>query len=99
LQGEGVQLLYLTVLRRAIEIKGGEEPLAKALGVGRVRVTLWKTGRLPIPEYIFMALVDVVLRDDVTRAAQDRRQLPRPRTVRRPSTFSADKLLSLIKRA
>jgi hypothetical protein len=38
---------------------------------------LWLSGRATVPEWVFLVAVDLVVRDDLVRAAQDRRAAPR----------------------
>jgi hypothetical protein len=38
---------------------------------------LWLSGRATVPESVFLVAVDIVMRDDLARAAQDRRAAPR----------------------
>jgi hypothetical protein len=38
---------------------------------------LWLSGRATVPEWVFLVAVDLVVRDDLARAAQDRRATPR----------------------
>jgi hypothetical protein len=69
--------LRLTVLRRAAEISGGSSQLRARLGVESHALELWLSGRATPPESVFLLAVDLVLRDDIARAAQDRRTAPR----------------------
>ena len=71
------------VLRRAVDIEGGDAALAAKLGIGVARIGLWRMGRIPVPDAVFLQLVDIVLRDDLARSSQDRRQAPRPRSAER----------------
>jgi DNA-binding transcriptional regulator YdaS (Cro superfamily) len=65
------------LLARAIEIAGGSSKLCDSLGVEEHALNLWLAGRATPPQRIFLALVDIVLADDLNRAAQDRRRAPR----------------------
>jgi hypothetical protein len=69
--------LRVTVLRRAADIAGGPAPLRERLEVDEHSLELWLSGRATVPEWVFSLAVDMVLRDDVERAAQDRRTAPR----------------------
>ena len=40
-------------------------------------VKLWIDGKARLPERIFLKAADIVLEDDIARAAQDRRAAPR----------------------
>lgn len=72
-----VLTLQPTLLRRAAEITGGAEELCEYLGVSPARLELWQTARLRLPDPVFLKAVDLILRDDIARAARDRRQQPR----------------------
>ena len=69
--------LRMTVLRRAADIAGGSSALQQRLQVEQHALELWLSGRATVPEWVFVAAVDVVVRDDIARAAQDRRAAPR----------------------
>ena len=69
--------LRMTVLRRAMDIAGGSSALQQRLGVEQHALELWLSGRATVPEWVFMLAVDLVVRDDISRAAQDRRASPR----------------------
>ena len=69
--------LRVTVLRRAADIAGGSAALQQHLNVEQHALELWLSGRATVPEWIFLLAVDLVVRDDITRAAQDRRTSPR----------------------
>lgn len=69
--------LRMTVLRRAADITGGSSALQQRLNVEPHALELWLAGRATVPEWVFMLAVDLVLRDDIARAAQDRRAAPR----------------------
>ena len=69
--------LRRTVLRRAAEIAGGTAQLSEKLNLEQHRLELWIAGRATAPHWVFLLAVDLVLRDDMARAAQDRRSTPR----------------------
>jgi len=69
--------LRVTVLRRAADITGGSSALQQRLNVEPHALELWLSGRATVPEWVFMLAVDLVVRDDIARAAQDRRAAPR----------------------
>ncbi len=69
--------LRMTVLRRAADIAGGSSALQQRLGVEQHALELWLSGRATVPEWVFMQAVDLVVRDNIARAAQDRRATPR----------------------
>jgi DNA-binding transcriptional regulator YdaS (Cro superfamily) len=66
--------LKARLLRRACDIAGGRERLATRLGVEVHALEFWMSGRATPPERVFLSVVDMVLDDDIARAAQDRRQ-------------------------
>jgi hypothetical protein len=69
--------LRVTVLRRAADIAGGSAALQQRLNVEQHALELWLSGRATVPEWVFLLAVDLVVRDDLARAAQDRRTSPR----------------------
>ena len=69
--------LRMTVLRRAADISGGTSALQQHLRVEQHALELWLSGRATVPEWVFVLAVDLVVRDDIARAAQDRRSSPR----------------------
>ena len=69
--------LRLTVLRRAAEIAGGSAALHGRLNVEPHALELWLSGRATVPDWVFFLAVDIVVHDDMARAAQDRRAAPR----------------------
>jgi hypothetical protein len=69
--------LRVTVLRRAADIAGGSAALQQRLNVEQHALELWLSDRATVPEWVFLLAVDLVVRDDITRAAQDRRTAPR----------------------
>ena len=72
----------MVLLRRAAEIAGGRAALCEYLGVSDARFELWVAGRIRLPDPIFLVAVDLVLRDDVTRASTDRRRRVRDQASR-----------------
>lgn len=73
------------LLKRAAEIAGGTVRLCEYLHVSGQRLDLWLSGGEQLPDDAFLMIVDMVLRDDMARALDDRRQRPRsdsgPRTA------------------
>lgn len=65
------------LLARAMEIAGGRGELVSLLNVEDHAFGLWLAGRATLPDRVFRALVDLILEDDIARAAQDRRAMPR----------------------
>jgi len=73
----GVLALQPTLLGRATQIVGGTEQLCEYLGVSEARLKLWFSGQGRLPDPIFLKAVDLILRDDIARAAHDRRRQAR----------------------
>jgi DNA-binding transcriptional regulator YdaS (Cro superfamily) len=72
------------LLSRALEICGSWSTLCIRLGVSEHSLTLWLEGRAELPARIFLKAADMVLEDDVVRAAGDRRKEPRLEPDPRP---------------
>ena len=49
------------MLSRAAELVGGENVIAKRLGVTPARLDLWLAGAETIPMWVFLELVDILL--------------------------------------
>jgi hypothetical protein len=62
------------LLERAAAILGGMDILQRRLGADSIQLQRWREDRARLPEPIFLYLVDIVLRDDVARARNDRRR-------------------------
>jgi hypothetical protein len=69
--------LQARLLGRAAEICGGWSALCARLGVEGHSLKLWVEGKARLPERVFLKTADIVLEDDIARAAQDRRVAPR----------------------
>ena len=52
--------VYARTLRRAAEIKGGEDPLAKHLGVSPNQLSIWINDLVTPPSGIFVVAADIV---------------------------------------
>ena len=65
------------LLARAVEIAGSEGMLCTILGVDPHRLRLWLSGRATVPADELHRVIDLILEDDIARAAQDRRSHPR----------------------
>jgi hypothetical protein len=55
------------LLQAAAEIAGGEAALAKHLNVGELLMRAYMEGRRPLPDFLLLRAVDIVL-DNVNRA-------------------------------
>jgi len=64
-------------LERAITIAGGAKELRRRFNLADHQLEFWLRGRAGIPDSVFDAAVDLILEDDIARAAQDRRDGPR----------------------
>jgi hypothetical protein len=67
------------MLKRAAEICGGDSVLCAKLGVSAFKLRAWIEGNSELPDNVFLIAADIVLEDDIARAAQDRRTNPRTR--------------------
>jgi len=65
------------LLKRATEICGGFGALALRLAVSELQLKSWSNGNTRLPDQVFLRVADIVLEDDIARAAQDRRINPR----------------------
>jgi len=65
------------LLKRGLEICGGSTALCVRLGVSNHALLLWVDGAAQLPQRAFKQLTDIVLQDDVARAAGDRRKRAR----------------------
>jgi len=72
-----VRTLQPKLLARAVEIAGSEGMLCTLLGVDPHRLRLWLSGRATTPADELHQVIDLILQDDIARAAQDRRGHPR----------------------
>lgn len=58
------QALYRRTLRRALEVAGGQSALRAKLAVSDTHLSSWLQGAQPIPEQVFLQLVDIVVRPE-----------------------------------
>lgn len=70
------------ILKRAAEICGGYSVLCARLGVSEWRLRSWLDNEAALPDQAFLVAADIVLEDDIARAAQDRRLNPRAALTR-----------------
>jgi hypothetical protein len=85
----GVLEMQPTLLKRAAQITGGYAQLCEYLGVSEARLKLWLASSVRLPDPIFLKAVDLVLQDDIARAAHDRRQQPREAPARKARAGSS----------
>lgn len=69
--------LQVSLLNRAQQIVGGRRDLREFLGVSDECLAFWLASRVRLPDALFLKIVDLVLRDDIARASDDRRHRPR----------------------
>ena len=65
------------LFRRAIAIVGDAQKLCTRLQVDPHSLQLWQEGRATSPGWVLQLVIDLIVEDDLARAAQDRRQQPR----------------------
>jgi len=53
---------HTRTLRRAVEVAGGPEPLAAALGVALPDLAAWMAGARRLPTEVFLRALDLVAR-------------------------------------
>ena len=66
--------VHVKVVLRAAEIRGGAEPLSRALGVPLREVQSWMRSEAPLPECVFAKLLDTIVEDalrDLARPTDD----------------------------
>jgi hypothetical protein len=71
--------LEAKLFRRAVEIAGDAQKLCTKLHIEAHALQLWMAGRATPPGWVLHAVIDLIVDDDLARAAQDRRQQPRCR--------------------
>lgn len=57
----GDQRLYKRALDNAVQAAGGEEALRDYLQVNETTLRTWLTGLKPIPEQVFLKVIDLLL--------------------------------------
>ena len=72
--------VYRRTLARAIEIAGGEEPLARFLACTPAEIAKWTTGESNPPMPFFLAMVDITAANALTAMALE--NLPAARARR-----------------
>ena len=72
--------VYRRTLARAIEIAGGEEPLARFLACTPPEIAKWTTGESNPPMPFFLAMVDIAAANALTATALE--NLPAARARR-----------------
>ena len=65
------------LFKRAVEIAGDVQKLCTKLHIDTHSLQLWMEARATAPGRILQAVIDLIVDDDLARAAQDRRHQPR----------------------
>jgi len=60
----------LKLLRAAAEILGGEEALARRMDIGQILLRAYMQERRPMPDFLLLRVVDVVLEHNKAQAAR-----------------------------
>jgi DNA-binding transcriptional regulator YdaS (Cro superfamily) len=76
-----VPTVYTRTLKRAAELAGGEEPLARLLRVTPSHLVLWIRGALPPPGDIFLKAADIVAEHDLKQLSAQHAPTPQPKTA------------------
>jgi len=63
--------IHKRALQRAVEMTGGADALARQLQVPSTAVRFWLSGSSPLPDDIFLKLVDLLLARDAQEKAPD----------------------------
>jgi hypothetical protein len=72
-----VRELQPKIFKRAVEIVGDTQTLCTKLHIDAHSLQLWMEARATAPGRILQAVIDLIVDDDLARAAQDRRHQPR----------------------
>ena len=67
------QQLRLRALVRAIELCGGPGPLAHYLRISAAKLTYLIDGAAPVPEELFVRIVDLLIARDITKLTEQSR--------------------------
>ena len=59
-------------LARAATILGGEEPLARRLGISHTKLDLYLEDVDTLPQELFLKIVDVLVDDQMAKIAEDK---------------------------
>lgn len=66
-----VESIYSRAIRRAARYCGGLEALARRIGVSRTRLGLYAEGVEEAPLDLFLAVVDILLEEDMAQLGRD----------------------------
>lgn len=84
-----MRALQPRVLRRAAEILGGEDHLCLCLHIEPPALRMWIDDQAAAPARVVHQAIEIILKDDLVRAAQDRRKQPRDNGERASSDTDA----------
>lgn len=73
--------VYIRTLKRAAELVGGEEPLARRLKVTPSHLELWLRGVGSPPGDIFLRAADIVSEHDLQQLSGAPAHAPQPKTA------------------
>jgi transcriptional regulator with XRE-family HTH domain len=76
-----VPTLYIRTLKRAAELIGGEEELARRLKVAPNHLTLWIRGVVAPPGDIFLKAAEIVSEDELKQLAAKHASTAPPKSV------------------
>ena len=68
--------LHMYALRRAVGVLGGVTPLAKRLGISQTKVNLYLADLAPVPETVFLRIVDILTEDELMRLSNEAKGQP-----------------------
>jgi hypothetical protein len=81
-----MQRLVPELIQRAAELLGGMDRLAQFLQVEEHALRFWLKDKASAPNEAVVKMVDLILHDDIARAAADRRKLMRDKWPGMPQT-------------
>jgi len=58
--GEAITTVQSRAVERAAEVVGGVEELAAHLGLAAGTIRLFMGGRMPVPQQVFLKVVDII---------------------------------------
>lgn len=56
--------LHSQAVRKAAEVLGGEDELAARLGMAVGTIRMFRSGRLRVPQRVFLQVIDIISGDD-----------------------------------
>jgi hypothetical protein len=82
--------VYSRALRKAAELTGGRDKLAKLLQVPAAEIERWIADEAKPPREIFLRIVDLILDESRSGADSDSQEPPTPRDAAGPSRHYLD---------